>query len=69
MLLSLHEAYITNYNANGVIYHPMDLLLLFFSPSPTLPTRELVDSVEYRFQVLGSPSLIKMDGMSSRTKL
>lgn len=29
LLLSLHEAYITNYNAYGVIYHLMDLLLLF----------------------------------------
>lgn len=42
LLLSLHEAYITNYNAYGVIYHLMDLLLLspvFSPPSPSLPTR------------------------------
>lgn len=29
LLLSLHEAYITNYNAYRVIHHLMDLLLLF----------------------------------------
>lgn len=56
MLLSLHEAYITNYNAYRVIYHLMDLLpLCLLSLHLSLPMRDLADSLEYRLQVLCSP--------------
>lgn len=36
MLLSLHKAYITNYDAYGVIYHLMDL-----SAQPSLSLSEV----------------------------
>lgn len=40
-----------------------------FSPSPSPPMRDLVDSLEYRLQVLCSLNMIKMDGVSCATKL
>lgn len=67
LLLSLHEAYITNYNAYRVIYHLMDLLF-FFSFSFSEPWEQL-ESLDYRLQVLCSLNMIKTDDVSRGTKL
>lgn len=64
LLLSLHEAYITNYNAYRVIYHLMDLLFFSFSKP-----WERLESLDYRLQVPCSQNMIKTDDVSRGTKL
>lgn len=65
LLLSLHEAYITNYNAYRVIHHLMDLLLLSCSLFLLFFPWETLWILEYRYWVLS----IRMDDHSDRTKL
>lgn len=47
ILLSLHEAYITNYNTYRVIHHLMDSCHSVFSPSPS--KRDLDNRLEYMY--------------------
>lgn len=64
MLLSLHEAYITNYNAYRVIHHLMDLLFCLLSFS-FYAHEKPGSSLEYRLQEWCSLMIIQMNTMSS----